>query len=127
MPFQKGHPGGPGRPRKRDANAGAITRAEKQIRDRLPEVVDKMLELAMGVLVEEQTLEGRFIYQKPPDYKAAAYLIDRIMGKPTERREVKNQEGPPIPWDRVPDEIQAEFLAGRIGLEDVVAYIQPRD
>ena len=84
---------GAGRKQKRDKNGTAIERAEKQIRDRLPEVVDKMLELAMGVLVEEQTLEGRFIYQKPPDYKAAAYLIDRIMGKPTERQEQTTEGG----------------------------------
>lgn len=98
MPFVKGQSGNPnGRRRKSDVNGTAIQRAEKQIRDRLPEVIDKMFELAMGVLVEEQTLDGKAIYQKPPDFKAAAYLIDRIMGKPTERREVSGPEGGPVP------------------------------
>jgi hypothetical protein len=47
-----------------------------------------MMELATGVLVQDTDREGEeFIYQKPPDYKAIAYLVDRIMGKPTERKE----------------------------------------
>jgi hypothetical protein len=43
--------------------------------------------LAAGVWVEEPSITGRVVYQKPPDYKAIAYLIDRIMGKPTDRKE----------------------------------------
>jgi hypothetical protein len=87
--FQPGNPGGPGRKPKADKNAGAVERAEKQIRDRLPSLIDNMLALSDGIFVEEFTLEGnRIVYQRPPDRAANQYLIDRIMGKPTERREM---------------------------------------
>lgn len=94
--FQTGNPGGPGRPRKADQNAGAIVKAEKQIRDRLPWLIDRQFELAEGVYIEERTPDGKLIYQRPPDYKAIAYLIDRIMGKPTERHELTGEDGAPL-------------------------------
>lgn len=93
--FQKGNPGGPGRPRKADQNAGAVARAEKKIRDRLPEIVDAMIELALGVVVDElnPVTNQRMVYQKPPDRGAGQYLMDRIMGKPTERHEHTGEDG----------------------------------
>ena len=79
---------GAGRPRKRVKHAGAISRAEKQIVDRLPEVVGRLLELADGITVQEVDPDGgERVYTRPPDREAARYLVDRIMGKPTERRE----------------------------------------
>lgn len=78
---------GAGRKRKHDKHGTAIQQAERRIADRLPELVDRMFELASGVLVEEVSIDGRSIYQRPPDYKAISYLLDRIMGKPTERKE----------------------------------------
>lgn len=79
---------GAGRPKKRDANAGAVVKAEKKIRDRLPEVIDALFDLALGITVQEVDGEGHVnVYQKAPDSKAAIYLTDRIMGKPTERTE----------------------------------------
>lgn len=54
-------------------------------------LIDKMFELAEGVLVEETTITEKgfekSVYQKPPDRTAIQYLADRIMGKPTERTE----------------------------------------
>lgn len=89
MPFVKGHAGGPGRPRKADQNKGAITKAEKQIRDRLPEIIDSMILLSLGVQCTDRNIVTgeTIVYDKPPDRAAAQYLIDRIMGKPTERKE----------------------------------------
>lgn len=64
-----------------------IQQAEEKIADRLPWVVDKLLELAEGVAVEKITPTGvPIVYQQPPDLGALKYLADRIMGKPTERR-----------------------------------------
>lgn len=65
-----------------------IQRAEKQIADRLPWIVEKLFELADGVYVEETGFTGPVIYQKAPDRDALKYLADRIMGKPTERSDV---------------------------------------
>lgn len=52
-------------------------------------LIDKALELAEGVLSEEFDLltMKASVYQKPPDLGAIKYLVDRIMGKPTERKE----------------------------------------
>ncbi len=87
---QHGHGGarpGSGRKRRAEKFETQIQKAERQIADRLPWLVDKALELAEGVAIEKYGLTGPVVYQQPPDYKAIAYLIDRIMGKPTERRE----------------------------------------
>jgi hypothetical protein len=97
MPFQKGHAGGPGRPKKADKYKGKIERAEKQIADRLPDLIENLFTLAEGVTVQETDKDGNErIYTRPPDYKANEYLINRIMGKPTERQEISGIDGDPI-------------------------------
>jgi hypothetical protein len=79
---------GAGRKPKEEKFKQPIAKAEKRIADRLPWLVDQMMELAEGVVVQEFDKDGEpRIYQRPPDYKAIAYLLDRIMGKPTERKE----------------------------------------
>jgi hypothetical protein len=80
---------GAGRKPKEEKFKVPIAKAEKKIADKLPMLVDKALELAEGVLIEDfniVTMETS-IYQKPPDLGAIKYLVDRIMGKPTERKE----------------------------------------
>lgn len=92
-------PGGPrpgsGRPRKREQHAGQIKKAEKRIADHLPELIDLQMELARGVLVEDvNPITGdRVVYKTPPDRAAGQYLINRILGRPTERREITGQDG----------------------------------
>jgi hypothetical protein len=80
---------GAGRKPKDEKFKQPIAKAEKRIADRLPELIDNMFVLANGVLVEEiNIVTGKpQIYRKPPDRAANQYLIDRIMGKPTERKE----------------------------------------
>lgn len=97
MAFKKGQSGNPsGRPRTAEKHERAIASAEKRIADRLPFLVDKAFELADGVYIEEKTPDGKLIYQRPPDFKSIAYLIDRIMGKPTERKEITGDAGAPL-------------------------------
>jgi len=96
MTFQPGKSGNPaGRPPKRDKFARPIAAAEKRIVDWLPELIDLKMQLARGVLVEDinPVTGDQTVYQKPPDGKAIEYLIDRIMGKPTERREHSGEVG----------------------------------
>jgi hypothetical protein len=79
---------GAGRKRKADKFQGQIQKAEGMIADRLPWLIDKAMELAEGVTVQKPGLTGMVVYQLPPDISAIKYLVDRIMGKPTERREL---------------------------------------
>ena len=90
MPFAKGQSGNPaGRPARQDKFGRPIARAEKRIADRLPWLIDKEFELAEGVSVQTEGEDGEtHIYQRPPDRMAIEYLLNRIMGKPTERQEV---------------------------------------
>ena len=63
--------------------------ARKYLVDRvtgeLEEILAGQIELAKGVYSEVETEEGfRKIYRKPPDPKAAAYLINQAFGRPKE-------------------------------------------
>lgn len=79
---------GAGRKRKSDKFAGQIAKAEKLAADMLAHNIGNMQALANGIFVEEMTIEGaRIVYQRPPDRQANEYLINRIMGKPTDRKE----------------------------------------
>jgi 3-deoxy-D-arabino-heptulosonate 7-phosphate (DAHP) synthase class II len=96
MAFTKGQSGNPkGRPRKSEQFAGQVAKAEKQIADRLPQLIQNMMTLADGVTVQEVDPKsgGVLVYSKPPDFKANEYLINRVMGKPTERTEVSGPDG----------------------------------
>lgn len=71
---------GAGRKPRAEKYARPIASAEKRIADRLPDLVDKLFELAEGVEVQDK---GK-VYCTPPDFRAASYLVDRILGKPTQ-------------------------------------------
>lgn len=70
-----------------------IQAAEGMIRDRLPWLIGKLFELAEGVHVEKVVgREGAtIVYQERPDRQAAEYLIDRVMGKPTQPVDVYDE------------------------------------
>ena len=138
--FQKGHSGGPGRPKKADKFAAPVARAEKQIADKLPSLIENMLHLANGGYerVEEQWAPAGSLYigsgkdatamypDKDPDElvlikrtvsiadkdrAANQYLIDRIMGKPVDRKEVSGPDGGPVPVEFY----SYDAVAGEIG------------
>lgn len=104
MPRGGARPGS-GRKPKRQKYATAINRAEKRIADRLPEVVDALLELAAGVRVVDDQVDDQdgdkkpAVYTRPPDRDACKYLVDRILGRPTERHEHAGEDGGPIKLD----------------------------
>lgn len=99
MAFVKGQSGNPaGRPRNADKNAGAVAAAEQQIRDRLPSLIENMFRLADGIELQTVSKEGHtLIYTTAPDRAANEYLINRILGKPTERQEMSGPDGGAIP------------------------------
>lgn len=89
-----GKPGRSGRKPKAVQNARPIALAEKQIGDRLPLLIDKLFELAEGVTVQERDSTGKTrVYERPPDFKAASYLVDRVMGKPKQAVEASGPDG----------------------------------
>lgn len=112
--FQKGNPGGPGRPRKAEKYAAPIAAAEDRIADRLPERVERLEQLANGGYEQVETVwkpaglifvgsgewatlafphlppeqlvcVERKVSIAAPDRAANIYLIDRIAGRPAQR------------------------------------------
>ncbi len=86
---------GAGRKRKDEKFKAPIAKAEKRIADRLPQLIDNLFELADGVTVQETDPKtgATTVYTRPPDRQANEYLLNRIMGKPTERQEVSGPDG----------------------------------
>lgn len=71
-----------GRPRKENLYRGRIRSAEDIIADRLPDLIQNLLELSNGIWIEETDSHGkRKVYSRPPDRESNVYLINRIMGK----------------------------------------------
>lgn len=107
-----------GRPKKSEKYGRHIVAAEDIIADRLPSLLENMFVLADGVTVEEEIRDGgRRIYTEPPDRQANEYLINRIMGKPTERVEVGGEDGGPIAVDAT---------VRSVGSEELVAWRKER-
>lgn len=76
---------GSGRPPKHVIHESNIRIAERKIHDRLPWIVDKLLELVEGVYEEKSVGDGAtIVYKTRPDRQSAEYLIDRVMGKPVQ-------------------------------------------
>lgn len=150
MPWQAGQSGNPaGRKPRAVRFARPIARAEKQIVDRLPEVVDTLLRLAAGgyerveeeyapagtltvgsgeaqALVfpdrraDELVLVRRRVSRADGDRAAAVYLVDRILGRPTARQELTGADGGPIALDD-----PRELLARR--LDQLAGRLNPAD
>lgn len=86
---------GAGRKTKAGKYSGQVVAAENRISDRLPELIDNLFDLAGGVTVQEGMPNGGTrVYSRAPDFKANAYLIDRIMGKIPDR--IAGVQGEPV-------------------------------
>jgi hypothetical protein len=86
---------GAGRKPRAEKFESVITKADKRIAANLVRYIENMERLADGVLVEDVNIVtgDTTVYQKPPDRQANEYLINRIMGKPTERKELTGEGG----------------------------------
>jgi hypothetical protein len=74
-----------------------IAQAKERIAGKLPDLLDALFELAEGVTVQEVKDGQTVVYTRPPDFKAASYLVDRVMGKPVQAVEASGPGGDPIP------------------------------
>lgn len=82
-----------------------IEEAENAITSHLPQLLDRLNDLAMGVLVqviesttaidpitgEEVITPVRRIYQRPPDKDALKYLTERVLGRVPQRVELSGK------------------------------------
>lgn len=97
---------GAGRKPKAEVFESVITKADRRIAKNLVRYIENLEALADGVTVQETDNTGRErIYTRAPDRQANEYLINRIMGKPTERREVS------ITADQIVNMTEEEFDA----------------
>lgn len=113
MAYQKkggngGKRAGAGRPRNEERFEPQIKKAHALIKKRWTEVVDALIDSAIGITFREtdEDTGGINIYTKAPDTKAAMYLLDRVMGKPTQQ---VNQN---ISFDKMTDDQLLEFITG---------------
>lgn len=65
---------------------------------------------------DEMVLVKRVVTVAAPDRVANIYLIDRILGKPTERQEVTGADGGPIEFDDLSDAERAARAAAILDL-----------
>ena len=79
-----------------------IADVEAKISEKLPALLDAMLDLAMGHAVQITRFDknsGEIItqvYDQPPDYKALAFLIENVIGKVPQRVEMTGDGGGPV-------------------------------
>lgn len=112
---------GAGRKRKSEKYAAEIEAAEKKVKDRLPDLIDNLFLLAQGGYpinrVKRGLLEGKMVVVEevtetaPPDRKANEYLVDRIMGRPTQEVEMDLEHSGEI---RIPDALTDDERAARL-------------
>jgi len=70
---------------------------EKRIGKKAILFTDKLMELAEGIYMEqivadENGVSSKKVYQKPPNKDVLIYLLDRVLGKPTVRKEIDVKE-----------------------------------
>lgn len=83
-----------------------IPEVEQAIKARLPILIQRMFDLAEGVVWVEQRVgeDGKIeprIYQNGPDRQALQFLIENVIGKTPQRIEMTGKQGGPmeiIPW-----------------------------
>lgn len=92
---------------KRVLHQTPVALAEAKIAQKLPWLVDKLMELVEGVEIERVDRNGQSrVYSQPPDRQAAEYLIDRVLGKPIAR----NEQGDPGDFDLDLSSLDADDL-----------------
>jgi hypothetical protein len=73
--------------------------ARDQVGPCLPILLDALIEMAVGIKIKDVGPDGKETeyYSVPPDRQACEYLINRLLGKPTEKSEITGAGGNPIP------------------------------
>ena len=83
-----------------------IPEVDTEVRRRLPVLLQRMFDLAEGVIMHEQRVDGEGevsvrCYQLGPDRLALQFLIENVIGKTPQRLELTGKGGGPVevvPW-----------------------------
>lgn len=68
-------------------------KVDRQIGKKATTLVETAMELAQGITVAEEDEEGGVkYYTKAPNLNAIIYLLDRLMGKPVAKQEIKEEK-----------------------------------
>lgn len=57
---------------------------------KMPDLLRNLFLLADGITLQRITPDGPLIFTEAPDRAANIYLVDRVLGKPTERHELSS-------------------------------------
>ena len=60
-----------------------IATAEKRILDPRTDIIERLIELALGVALPQENDNAPHVYTRRPNKQAAQYLVDRILGQPS--------------------------------------------
>lgn len=80
---------------------------DKVIRGMLPVLIDRMLELALGVCIQDTKVNPKTgaieqkVFRVPPDRQALQYLMENVIGKVPQRVELTGKDGGAVevvPW-----------------------------
>jgi hypothetical protein len=82
-----------------------IPEVDKEVRKRLPALLQRMFDIAEGVFIQEERYgeDGPMVrvYQMAPDRLALQFLIENVIGKTPQRLELTGKGGGPmevVPW-----------------------------
>ena len=80
--------------------------AQEFLEKRLPQYLNNLDAIADGILVKD----NNGVYAVPPDRMANTYLIDRYLGKPTERVEGRGEVTIRIVYEKRPRVVEGTVL-----------------
>ena len=83
---------GPGSRNRKRKFVRPIATAEKRIADSLPRLVDRLVELANGITIQQEDSKGPEVYTLLPNRQAAQYLVNRILGQPSQQMEMSGPQ-----------------------------------
>jgi len=99
-------------PARKITERSAFEKADKRVRRKLYKYIEKLEELAMGVLIQKEDKKTGLptIYKVAPSREALQYLIDRGLGRIPQRFEMSGNDGGPleiVPWAGPPNTTNA--------------------
>lgn len=97
-------------------------KVEKRIGEQFETLVDNAMQLAQGITVAEVQEDGGVkAWTEKPNLNAIIYLLDRLMGKPTQRQEIKDDKS----GITVIEKMIKQLANGEIHAKQTITTIRP--